>query len=743
LKTPIKSGFPTAIRWVSGIGLFIFIFFVSAKVSVAQTHSFTIDFNTLKKDVSSHPIGINMDYLVDDDTYDPLVRTTSTTDALINMGVNFLRFPGGEKSDNYIWSQDYQTANHTLALSGKCNFPNSEPEFTVDGKTLKNETLDFDEFLQIVKATGTTPLIVVNGDGHHQVNDNCDIQLKNNLSREYLVEVARQWVRYAKNNYENNNGAKIKYWMIGNESWGATTGTQYAEDIIAFATAMKAEDPEIKIVVNGKIMTENNGRSWWQNVLTNSEAAKLIDYLGISVFPVYNWIGGYNDYLNPLTRKDPKSPTNTKAVNLTKEFTNEIITAQKAITSYSVNKNIRIIVSETNSIDWGPFFENGNGWLNFNNDLAHALVAFDIIGRQLTNEKVDLNFFWNTRYYNYNGTAYPYGKTLPVQNALKSNGEFQANGLALSLWGNFLLDKVDTISLSNKAPIVVYASSNDLQQNVILINKDHTEQSIDLTLNNTTYTGAAKTFVFKSLEPTGDLRINDTNPSFKEYAAIEPISNSNVAGKTTTSNYSFKVDPTSITILQISKPYVSLPVELLNFRATQQGKQVKLSWQTASEKDNTGFEVQVSSDAKTFRRLAFISSLTKGNSNQLTSYSYTDLENNKNGIRYYRLKQTDFNGQEAFSDIKAVKSAVLPQLVKVYPNPAENIFDINFISTAENFLNLEITDAFGKIILSKQVPVTAGENSIKVPFGNAYAPGIYILRVISDEIQKSIKLVKK
>ena len=81
-------------------------------------------------------------------------------------------------------------------------------------------------------------------------------------------------------------------------------------------------------------------------------------------------------------------------------------------------------------------------------------------------------------------SAYPYGKTLPVQNALKSNGEFQANGLALSLWGNFLLDKVDTISLSNKAPIVVYASLNDLQQNVILINKDHTEQSIDLILNN-------------------------------------------------------------------------------------------------------------------------------------------------------------------------------------------------------------------------------------------------------------------
>ena len=743
MKTATKLRYQKQIRWVSRICVYICFNCFASYTTVAQTTDFTIDFSTLKKDVSHHPVGINLDYLVDDDAIDPNGRTISTADALRNMGVKYLRFPGGEKSDNYIWSQDYKTANHILALSGKCNFPNSETRFTADGKTLKSETLDFDEFLELVKATGTIPLIVVNGDGHHQINNDCNQPIQNNLTRDYLVEVARQWVRYAKNNYEKNNGVKIKYWMIGNESWQVTTGTEYAKDVIAFARAMKAEDPDIKILVNGKIQVEKDGTSWWQNILSNKEAANLIDYLGISVFPVYTWLDGYNDYLYPLNRKDPKVPGRYTGVNLTKEFTNEVTKAQEAVAYYSANKNIRIIVSETNSIDWGPFFENGKGWLNSNNDLAHALVSFDIFGRQLTNDKVDFSLFWNTRYYNYDGTAYPYGKTLPVQNALKSNGEFQANGLALSLWGNFLLDKVDTVSLSNKSPLVVYATANNLQQNVIIINKGHTEQTVNLTLKNPVFTGMANTYVFKSLAATSDSRIKDTNPTFTEGAALEPVSNPANSTNQGAVNYSFRVDPTSITILQISKPNVALPVELLNFRAAQQGKQVKLSWQTASEKDNAGFEVQVSADAKIFRRLAFISSLTKGNSNQLTSYSYTDLENNKDGIRYYRLKQIDFNGQEAFSGIQAVKFKTSNQQVEVYPNPVEHTFEVNLVSLTKNNVSLKVTDALGRIVVARQVPVSAGVNKITVPFGSLYAPGVYIVSVFSDEIQENIKLLKK
>ncbi|MEX0987053.1 MAG: hypothetical protein WD052_06200, partial [Bacteroidales bacterium] len=69
-------------------------------------------------DFSAHPVGINLDYFTDDDNY--LQPERSTTDAIKAMGVKYLRYPGGNKSDFYFFSvPPYERSVPTLARTGK------------------------------------------------------------------------------------------------------------------------------------------------------------------------------------------------------------------------------------------------------------------------------------------------------------------------------------------------------------------------------------------------------------------------------------------------------------------------------------------------------------------------------------------------------------------------------------------------------------------------------------------------
>ncbi|HEY5124457.1 MAG TPA: hypothetical protein VIK14_12045, partial [Ignavibacteria bacterium] len=74
--------------------------------------------DSIINDVSNHPIGINLDYFMDDDNY--LKPQRSTVNALQAMGVKYLRYPGGNKSDFYFFSvPPYEKSDPTLARTGR------------------------------------------------------------------------------------------------------------------------------------------------------------------------------------------------------------------------------------------------------------------------------------------------------------------------------------------------------------------------------------------------------------------------------------------------------------------------------------------------------------------------------------------------------------------------------------------------------------------------------------------------
>ena len=95
----------------------------------------------------------------------------------------------------------------------------------------------------------------------------------------------------------------------------------------------------------------------------------------------------------------------------------------------------------------------------------------------------------------------------------------------------------------------------------------------------------------------------------------------------------------------------TVPVELLYFEATSLNNVVTLEWATASEDNNSHFEVQKSYDAKTFEAIGVVDGA--GHSQSILEYAYTDFERT---TAYYRLMQVDFDGAYEYFDVVVVES---------------------------------------------------------------------------------------
>lgn len=146
-----------------------------------------------------------------------------------------------------------------------------------------------------------------------------------------------------------------------------------------------------------------------------------------------------------------------------------------------------------------------------------------------------------------------------------------------------------------------------------------------------------------------------------------------------------------------------LPIGLLNFEAQVALNEVVLTWSTLTETNNDYFTIERSLNSKDFNPLAQLPGA--GNSNQLLNYKLID-EQPYEGISYYRLKQTDFDGKSSYSEIKTVNIAnnTYNSNFNVYPNPSS----INgvFITLPNNFESgntiVQVIDINGHIIYKHQ-----------------------------------------
>lgn len=189
-----------------------------------------------------------------------------------------------------------------------------------------------------------------------------------------------------------------------------------------------------------------------------------------------------------------------------------------------------------------------------------------------------------------------------------------------------------------------------------------------------------------------------------------------------------------------------LPVSLTAFTAVRNGGNSLLSWTTASEQNNTGFEVQVSTDGATFRKLAFVAT-QNANSTQKLVYTYTDTETGKTGVRYYRLRQIDTDETESFSPTRTVSfsgATTGATALAGYPNPFTNKLDFNLDATAvgNGAAHIQLVDMTGRIVLEKDVKVANA--SLTLTDLDGLRSGLYLAKVtLPDGTTQKVRVQKQ
>lgn len=179
-----------------------------------------------------------------------------------------------------------------------------------------------------------------------------------------------------------------------------------------------------------------------------------------------------------------------------------------------------------------------------------------------------------------------------------------------------------------------------------------------------------------------------------------------------------------------------LPIVLISFDAKTTESTVELGWVTASEENNDFFTIERSIDGRSFFPVLTIAGAD--NSDSLLYYNATD-PNPFYGRSYYRLKQTDFNGQFDYSEIRSVLFTGIDENLdfKIYPNPISSS-DVLIISVPSQFsvdgLAWSFLDSSGR---SVHVVCQVEDNELHVD-PSLLSKGIYLVKV-TDGIQAVTK----
>ncbi|MFC5270923.1 T9SS type A sorting domain-containing protein [Adhaeribacter terreus] len=183
-----------------------------------------------------------------------------------------------------------------------------------------------------------------------------------------------------------------------------------------------------------------------------------------------------------------------------------------------------------------------------------------------------------------------------------------------------------------------------------------------------------------------------------------------------------------------------LPVEMVGFWAEKVNNKVKLSWQTASEKNSKLFRVQRSADARNWKTIG--EKTAQGHSSSLTTYEYIDLPD-FSGLVYYRLAQEDLDGTLSFSAVKVVAfEKPISGTLQLYPNPAAQQLFLKLETLETETAQIRISDLAGREVLNTKKQLQAGEN--KVSCGIEKLPaGFYVLSVQTKNQTQQARFVKR
>ena len=403
-------------------------------------------------------LGINLDYFIDHDANRPK-GARPLAEALADLGVGSLRYPGGAKSDVTLWAAPpYRKPQPTLARLGPDEWPaNDRRVYNLDAQRFNVTPLDFDAFMALCRKTGAEPVVVIPHDAMYKPAASGSVA----PDMPTLLQNAVSLVRYA--NIERGYG--VKYFEIGNESYfyvydGGSRAKDYARDLNLFAAAMKGVDPSILIGANGPVGAADIGSLdniagdhtvWWQALF--ADAGPSIDFVSVHEYPCYAWFG-YDAY-----RTQP-----APMLGVT-----EIDKAARTYGPPDLAGRLRYLLTEVNSADWYGHPQNP-GWKH-ENTLGHALVLLDMLAQAVSDPRVVTAQIWATRWLNNVNNP-------ELWDALDARNNLLPTGMALKILAGHLGTRI--VATTDAPEIRTFATRNDKTNtlDLLLINKDASRPAV-------------------------------------------------------------------------------------------------------------------------------------------------------------------------------------------------------------------------------------------------------------------------
>ncbi|MCZ7612227.1 MAG: T9SS type A sorting domain-containing protein [Ignavibacteriaceae bacterium] len=184
---------------------------------------------------------------------------------------------------------------------------------------------------------------------------------------------------------------------------------------------------------------------------------------------------------------------------------------------------------------------------------------------------------------------------------------------------------------------------------------------------------------------------------------------------------------------------VIVPVELTSFAAASDKNDVILTWDTATELNNQGFEIQRKITGE-FERVGFVEG--KGTTTEAQNYLFRDKDL-LSGNYTYRLKQTDFDGSFAYSDEVEIEISQpnVFYLGQNYPNPFNPSTNIKYSIPADGNVTLKMYDILGEEV-STLVNEFQQAGTFDVVFdGSNLSSGVYYYQLTSGELTSTKKMM--
>ncbi len=192
-----------------------------------------------------------------------------------------------------------------------------------------------------------------------------------------------------------------------------------------------------------------------------------------------------------------------------------------------------------------------------------------------------------------------------------------------------------------------------------------------------------------------------------------------------------------------------IPVELNNFTANLSDRKVNLYWQTSTELNNRGFEIQRSltptpslreGALESWQTIGFVNG--KGTTTELSDYNFVD-EPTESGLYSYRLKQIDFDGSYEYSNEVDVNFIFTNdfRLSQNYPNPFNPSTTIEYQIPQSSFVTIKVYDALGKevvTLVNEEKPAGIHEVNFKP---KDLTSGLYLYKIKAGNFEETRKML--